>query len=124
MSKKVDIMGEAPRRAVKFVILPFGLYFHRDLQKAKRGDIVRFNEGHRLVSMIYESSCRISIKTQLFSYLLRLCYGGTVTITSLMERWAAIAINEGYGRKGFSRDEALLVEVRDIDDEKSEKVQQ
>lgn len=112
MAKLVRIQHPTPKPlASEMAILPIGLYCNVALQKAKTGQIVEFQAEWRRDKRKIIQMSRIRINTPVFTLLLRSIYGQSMTIAKLFERWEAWAIVEGVGRKGFSRDEAILIEV-------------
>lgn len=90
-------------------IFPIGLYCNTELMKAKVGDIVEFRTSWRADARIIKAISRVDVENRAFSFLLRHAYGETMTIKRLMRDWEVWAENEGLSRKGFSRNEVLVV---------------
>ena len=100
-------------RSVAQVILPIGLYCNKTLQTAKIGDVVQFHCEWRKDKRVITNICRFRINSPEFTFMLRCVYGERMTIAKLMERWEAWAVVEGIGVQGFSREEALILEVKE-----------
>lgn len=114
MGKRIEVFANVPGGVHRYVIVPFGVYFHRQIREAKRGDEVWFNEGWRVVKMRYAWGCVVRVNSPVFMFFVRSLYGEGVTIGGLMRQWEAVSVNEGYGKRGFSRDEVMIVEVEEI----------
>lgn len=118
MAKPINIHHPTPKSEKPYAVLPTGLYCNSDLQKAIAGQEVEFwsewrHDKRRIVLL-----CRFRINSPEFTFMLRSIYGERMTIAKLMERWEAWAVVEGIGAQGFSRDEAIVIEVS-TDDDKS-----
>lgn len=117
MSRPIKIQHPTPKeRSVAQVALPIGMYCNKSLQTAKIGDEVQFHCEWRKDKRVITNICRFRINSPEFTFMLRSIYGENMTIAKLMERWEAWAVVEGIGREGFSREEALLVEVKPIEE--------
>lgn len=44
---RIKIFANAPERGHKYALVPFGLYFNKDIKKAQKGDVIVFSEGWR-----------------------------------------------------------------------------
>ena len=87
MAKPINILHPIPKPPKNGIaIVPCGLYCNRELQNAPE-----------------------------FTFMLRCVYGERMTIAKLFEQWEAWAVVEGIGSAGFSRDEALVVEVSNLE---------
>lgn len=115
MGKKIELFSNIPSGSHKYVIVPFGVYFHKLIREAKIGDELCFNEGWRIVRMRYVGGCLIKVSSSVFAFMMRSLYGEGMTIRGMFAHWSAVCVNEGYGKKGFSRDEVMLIEVEDIE---------
>lgn len=121
MKRTIKIEQPTPKeRVVSQAILPMGMYCNVALQNAKIGDAVQFQCGWRKDKRVITNMCRFRISSPEFTFMLRSIYGGNMTIGGLMERWEAWAVVEGIGAAGFSREEALVVEVVEENSEDSE----
>lgn len=117
MSRPIKIQHPTPKeRNVAQVALPIGLYCNKALQTAKIGDVVQFQCEWRKDKRIITNICRFRINSPEFTFMLRSIYGENMTIAKLMERWEAWAVVEGIGAHGFSREEALVLEVSPIEE--------
>lgn len=114
MARPIKIQHPTPQtRSVAQVALPIGMYCNKSLQTAKIGDVVQFQCEWRKDKRVITNICRFRINTPEFTFMLRSIYGEGMTIAKLFERWEAWAVVEGIGKDGFSRDYAILVEVKD-----------
>lgn len=116
MSKPINILHPTPKPPKNGIaIAPCGLYCNRELQKAKAGQIVEFWQEWRHEKRRIVQITKFRINTPEFTFMLRCVYGERMTITKLFEQWGAWAVVEGIGKEGFSRDEALVVEVSNLE---------
>lgn len=99
----------------RIALLPIGLFLNREIQEAKIGDTVEFWTDWRYERAKLVYKCEMSIKTAIFSYLMRLAYGKNMTIVKMLERWNAQSVIEGFGQDGFDRDKCLMIEVKEIE---------
>lgn len=109
--KVIRIQHQTPKAEKPFAVLPIGLYCNAALQKAKPGQEVIFQTDWRRDKRRIVQSCRFRVNSPEFTFMLRSIYGENMTIARLMERWEAWAVVEGIGASGFSREEAIVVEV-------------
>ncbi len=117
MPKPVPILSRTPQENKPYAILPVGLYCNKKLQQVKPGEIVEFwtdwrHDTRRIVQMT-----KFRTNTPEFTFLMRSVYGQHFRLADLMARWEAECVNEGIGANGFSRDEALVVEVEEVNEE-------
>lgn len=115
-NKPVQINSVAPKDIKPYAILPFGLYCNIELQNAQIGDTVEFRVDWRRDKRRLVRKCKVEVQSGIFTFLMKSLYGERMTIAKLMERWEAWAVVEGIGAQGFSREEALLVEVKPIEE--------
>lgn len=115
MAKRpIKIHQSLPRPSGRgMAIVPIGLLCNQALQNASVGDTAVFCVGEMRHKRIIANICRFRINTPEFTFMLRSIYGEGMTIAKLFERWEAWAVVEGIGKDGFSRDYAILVEVKD-----------
>lgn len=116
MARPIKIQHPTPKTDKPYAILPIGLYCNAALQKAKPGQEVIFETEWRRDKRRIVQLCRFRINSPEFTFMLRSIYGVRMTIAKLMERWEAWAVVEGIGAQGFSRDEAIVIEVCGYDD--------
>lgn len=116
MARPIKIQHPTPQtRSVAQAVLPIGMYCNKPLQTAKVGDVVQFQCEWRKDNRVITNICRFRINSPEFTFILRSVYGENMTIAKLMERWEALAIVEGIGKSGFSHDEAIIVEVSNLE---------
>ncbi len=116
MSKPINILHPTPNPPKNGIaIVPCGLYCNTALQKARSGDLVEFWQDWRHEKRRIVQITKFRIKSPEFTFMLRYVYGEGMTIAKLLEQWEAECINEGIGSSGFSRDEALVVEVSNLE---------
>lgn len=117
MAKAIDIQHPMPRPiTLRRCLLPIGMYCNEKLQKASIGSSVEFwqEKKHEKAILTYKRIIRVNSAE--FTDWLRIIYGERITIAKLMDRWEAWAVVEGIGAQGFSRDEAIVIEVCGYDD--------
>lgn len=116
MGKPINILHPIPKPSNSGIaIVPCGLYCNTALQKARSGDLVEFWQDWRHEKRRIVQITKFRINTPEFTFMLRCVYGERMTIAKLFEQWEAECINEGIGSAGFSRDEALVVEVSNLE---------
>lgn len=117
MSRPIKIQHPTPKPSTRgMAIIPVGLYCNKALQTAKIGDVVQFCCEWRKDKRVITNICRFRINSPEFTFMLRSIYGENMSIAKLMERWEAWAVVEGIGAHGFSREEALVLEVSPIEE--------
>lgn len=116
MPRPIKIQHPTPKASNRgMAIVPVGLYCNAKLQNAKIGDEVQFQCDWRKDKRIITNICRFRINSPEFTFMLRSIYGENMSIAKLMERWEAWAVVEGIGKSGFSHDEAIIVEVSNLE---------
>lgn len=116
MAKPINILHPTPNPPKNGIaIVPCGLYCNRELQSAKAGQIIDFWQDWRHEKRRIVQITKFRINTPEFTFMLRCIYGERMTIAKLFEQWEAWAVVEGVGANGFSRDEALVVEVSNLE---------
>lgn len=116
MAKPINILHPTPKPPKNgIVIVPCGLYCNTALQKARSGDLVEFWQEWRHEKRRIVQITKFRINSPELTFMLRCVYGERITIAKLFEQWEAWAVVEGIGSSGFSRDEALVVEVSNLE---------
>lgn len=116
MTRPIRIQQPTPKPSSNgLAIVTIGTYCNKALQGAKIGDKVRFETEWRRDVRRIVNICRFRINTPEFTFMLRSIYGEGMTIAKLIERWEAWAVVEGIGKSGFSHDEAIIVEVSNLE---------
>ena len=115
-NKPIQVNAVVPKDTKPYAMFPFGFYCNIELQNAQIGDIVEFCVDWRRDKRRLVRKCKIAVQSSVFTFLMQSLYGERMTIAKLMERWEAWAVVEGIGVQGFSREEALLVEVKPIEE--------
>lgn len=113
---KIRILQELPKRRAVYALVPFGIFCNSEIAQAKPCSIVEFWDEWRHATFKLMRSCKIPVDSPMFTFILRSLYGERMTTAQIMRRWEAMCIREGYGRDGFSRTEALLIEIKEITD--------
>lgn len=106
-SKVISIMHQSTMRK-PWILMPIGFYYNRELQNAKKGDVILFSDGKRR-EIEYVSI--IPINSGLTDYLCRKTYVGNMQV--VMRRWKMNAIFEGHNEKVYSHDECLLIFLKE-----------
>lgn len=118
MAKPINILHPIPKGGkTAFAIIPIGMYLNRPLQGAAPNSEICFWQDWRHDKRVLVRKCKIAVNSPVFTFLAKSIYGERMTITKLFEQWEAECINEGIGSAGFSRDEALVVEVENINED-------
>ena len=87
-----------------FVILPVGNFYNQKIINAKKGDNIKFLDGHKAV--IYDI-CAVQIGSSIFRNLCRLRYGREPLM--IMNRWKRTAISLGYTPSAIDQKTAVAV---------------
>lgn len=116
MSKLINILHPTPKGGkTAFAIIPIGMYLNRPLQEAAPNSEICFWQDWRHDKRVLVRKCKVQIKSSVFTFLAQSIYGERMTIAKLFEQWEAWAVVEGIGSTGFSREEALVVEVSNLE---------
>ena len=78
---------------------------------AKPGDMVSFIKDKKQDVRMIKQITRYRIETAEFTFIMRYVFGENMTISKLLPDWQAWSIVEGYGKKGFNRDQCLVLEI-------------
>lgn len=116
MRYRIDILADSTRKGHKYILIPFGMYCNRDIQKAKQGDEIDLQCGWERKRMILMHSCRIKVNSEIFTFMCKSLYRGFNTASALFANWEAQCISEGLGKHAFSHEEVILIEVKEITD--------
>ena len=96
-----------------FVILPIGSFYHQNIRKAKRGDIVQFLGGEN--KTIYDV-CFVSIGSSMFRNLCRLRYGREPL--HVTNQWKRTAVSQGFAPNAIDDNMAAVVWFKKNDKER------
>ena len=116
MAKAINILHSYPKPVeIRRCLLPIGLYCNAELQKAAIGSVVEFWQEwrHEKAVLVYKRVIRVNSAE--FTDWLRLLYSENMSVSRLFERWEAECVREGIGAQGFSRDEALLIGISNLE---------
>ncbi len=111
MNRLIRLLHSTPKEAKPYALLPIGLYCNAALQKAHPGSIIEFWTDWRHDKRELVRKCKIAINSSIFTFMAKSIYGSHIRIADMLNRWEAMAVNEGWGKDGFSQDECLLIEV-------------
>lgn len=92
-----------------WIILPYGLYYNKELLEARQGDILLFSDK---VEREIEYMTPIKFESSFTDYLCRKTYG--VRLSKIKERWKANIEFEGYNIKAINEDRVLLIFLKEI----------
>lgn len=115
MSRPINILHPVPKGDKQFMLLPFGIYCNKELQNAAPGSLVELWQDWRHECRVLVRKCRIQINSSVFTFLAKSLYGERTRIADMIARWEALAVMEGVGAQGFSKEECLLIEVKMIE---------
>jgi len=97
--------GIPPPPSHRLAIVPFGLYYNRELQNAKFGDLLYFWEnGIGKVIRV----CKFDLNTQFATFIFRYVYDAA--IETCKQRWRRNLEREGALWTAIFQDKALLIE--------------
>lgn len=113
MTKKVSVFHETPRPVKPYAVLPIGFYYNHELRDVRPGDVIEFFKGDATETRKLVRSCIIPINSAFFTFITRSIYGGWVTKDRIFQRWETYAIVNGHRPDVFSRDECVLIEVKE-----------
>lgn len=99
------LMHWSPNPDIGLAILPVGVYYNRNIQRAKKGDVVIFKEDN--TEYVILDICYIDLTSRVAGMLCRYIYNSD--LSRVMERWEANAIIEGNGRSSVSKNKALVI---------------
>lgn len=106
---KVYSIAHESRMRKPWIIMPVGRYYNRELRNAKIGDILLFSDGKRRE---IEKIGIVPIKNWLTDYLCRKTYIAPLSVVA--KRWDGNAEVEGYGHGSVSREECLLIFLKEL----------
>lgn len=116
MARAIVLNLQTPKaKNVSMFFAPIGMYINNKLLDAKEDTLLDFNDGWRKERKVLVRKCKIAVNSSLFDFLFKSIYGKDVNLEQFFERWEADCIVNGLGKGAFSRDEVLLLEVRDYD---------
>ena len=113
MAKTATIFHPAPTKGCMLALVPYGLYSNKEIQNCEIGCTVIFQDSWRKSKFRLVRRCKLSVKSSVFSMLLKTLYGETMTYDRFMERWQGVAVSEGWGKDCWS-DEVLLIEIEPL----------
>lgn len=117
MSRNITLFQDCPGEKKPYFLSPIGKYLNKELQKARPGDFIIFQNGWRREKRKLARICRIEISSPVFTFLLRSIHGETASINGIKEKWADLSVLEGFGRDGVDMDACILGEVETIEPE-------
>lgn len=92
-----------------WIILPYGLYYNRELLEAQEGDIILFSDR---VEREIEFITPIKMYASYTNFLCRKTYG--VGIMRMKERWNVNLEFEGYNLQAINDDRVMLIYLKEI----------
>lgn len=114
MGKPIIINQDCPKKVKPYFLAPTGLYLNKALRKAKRGEVIVFQNGWRRDTRRIVRVCSIRIDTVVFTFMSKSLYGDSVTANELICRWRNEAILEGYGKNGVDCSVCILGEIEEM----------
>lgn len=113
MKRPIKIHQLAPKEAqTRLVIVPYGMYLNKALQRCQNGSILEFVVDWRRDKFILIRKAKVAVNTSCFTLLLKSIYGEDATWQSVSEMWRAQCIIDGLGKDAFSDSDVLLLEVK------------
>lgn len=111
MAKPINILHPVPKGDKQFMLLPFGIYCNKELQKAAPGSLVELWQDWRHERRVLVRKCRIGINSSVFTFLAKSLYGERTRIADMLAKW-----REVYDVP-FDESECLLIEVRELNED-------
>lgn len=99
-----NVFHELPKKDKGLLLLPVGLYYNRDIQKAQRGDSIVFLGGERRVVV---RTTFLALTWQATDVLCSYIYG--VGLRIVFEQWLTNAVIEGNGKLAVSKNKCFLI---------------
>lgn len=113
-TKTIKILATPPNKEHCYVILPIGLYCNRELQNAKEGDELVFQDSWSREKRKFIRSCKVKVNSEVFTFLIKSLIRDWHDKDTVFKRWEAECQIQGIGKNAFSKEEVLLIEVEDI----------
>lgn len=105
--KKISI-SHYHRMLKPWIILPYGMYYNKELMEAREGDILLFTDGfEREIEYITP----VRTHTSYTNYLCRKTYG--VGLSRIKERWRANIEFEGHNINAITQDRVMLIYLKE-----------
>lgn len=118
MAKPINILHPIPKGGkTAFAIIPIGMYLNRPLQDAAPNSEICFWQEWRHEKRVLVRKCKVAVNSPVFTFLAKSIYGERMTITKLFEQWESLAVVEGYGKEGFSRESCIILQVAPLEEE-------
>lgn len=110
--KKI-VISHYHRMRQPWIILPFGMYYNKELLTAKKGDILLFSDK---VEREIEYLTPIKAHSSYTDFLCRKTYG--VGYGKIKERWQANIEFEGYNVQAINKDRVMLIYLKEMNNER------
>lgn len=114
MAKKATIYHSKPKRMPLMMLVPYGLYANKELQKAEIGATLTFQSAWQKDEYKLIRRTRIKVRSGVFTFMLRAIYDQSMTYERWMQHWRGIAASEGWGRNCYNTDAVYLLELEEI----------
>jgi len=88
-------------------MLPVGAYYNRDLQQARQGDFIMFDDDDKNKYRI-ERVAQLDLNSQIAVLLAGYIYGST--LQSIFVRWRSTAVIQGFTKNAVSTNKCLVIE--------------
>lgn len=102
--KSYNIFHEKPSSGKNLLLLPVGVLYNRDIQKAKEGDKIYFLGGS---SGIIVKKCYLDLHKHSTSVLCDYIYGRPLPF--VFRKWEINAVIDGNGARTVSRNKCLMI---------------
>lgn len=109
---KVISISHYHRMCKPWILLPFGIYYNRELQSARKGDILLFSDGKRRE---IEYITPVKIQSSFTDYFCYKTYRSK--LRNIIERWNGNAIMEGHTPEVIDKERCLLIFLKEQDNE-------
>ncbi len=96
-----------PRKHIGLVMLPVGAYYNRELQQARQGDFIMFDDDENNKYRILRVA-QLDLNSQIAALLAGYIYCST--LQSIFVRWRSTAVIQGYAKAAVSTNKCLVIE--------------
>lgn len=99
-----------PKKHKGLLMLPVGVYYNRDIQKARPGDYIQFEDDTDKYAI--RRIAYMELHTQIAGLISMYLYN--TPLPSVIKRWKFTAVFEGNGKKAVSDNKCLVIEYNTI----------
>ena len=109
--KTYRIYHLTPKNHKGLVMLPVGAYYNQDLQQARQGDFIMFDDDDKNKYRI-ERVAQLDLNSQIAVLLAGYIYNST--LQSIFVRWRSTAVIQGFTKNAVSTNKCLVIEYNTL----------